>query len=560
MDIRVKKIAVLVTILVLMNGLKPSADRKNILANNMSVGHTVTNENEIKGDIVGPDYEGDSIAVISAKKYRKKEKLTFKAYNESSLKTFGFKSYTERFLEERSEISFEEEEYSDLKGVTCFRGNNMRDGGSYGFADIKEEKLNILWKKDIGSIDSWTGVGWNGQPAIVQWDEEVLKGMNIKPEKKSVKDLKEVIYATLDGNIYFLDLEDGRATRDKLNIGAPIKGSLTVDPRGVPLLYAGQGIDWNGGRYVEFAYRIFSLTDFKKLYEIKGRDGFARRDWGAFDSTALIDKYKDYLFICGENGVVYSGKLNTKYENGKVSVDPQIDKYRYDAANKYRKGIESSMAIFENYGFFADNDGLLQCLDLNTLTPIWVLDVNDDTDSTVVLERNNKELNLYTACEVDHQGNGGYSYLRKIDATSGKILWENKYKSAYDTETNGGALATPIVGKNDISNIVIYNIARTPDYNSGILVALDKESGEEVWKLKLSNYCWSSPISLYTNTGKSYIVQSDSAGKTMLIEGISGKVLDIIDLGSNVEGTPAAFGNKIVVGTRGSKIIGFEVK
>lgn len=559
MDVRIKKVAILVTVLAVMSGLKPYGEQKNVISNN--VVHRDTADKYTDADTAGFDYEGDSIAVMSTRKYNKDVRLIYKAYNQNYLNTFGYKFYRENNLKERSEISFDKsEEYSDLEGVTCFRGNNMRDGGSYGYADVREEKLNIIWKKDIGSIDSWSGVGWNGQPAIVQWKKDVIKFMNIKEDKKEIENLKEVIYATLDGNIYFLDLEDGKATREKLNIGAPIKGSLTVDPRGIPLLYAGQGIDTNGGKYVEFAYRVFSLTDFKKLYEIKGRDGFARRDWGAFDSTALIDKYKDYIFICGENGVVYSGKLNTKYENGSISINPQIDKYRYDALNRNRKGIESSMAIYENYGFFADNDGLLQCLDLNTLTPIWVQDINDDTDSTVVLERDKKSLNLYTACEVDYQGNGGYSYLRKIDAASGKILWENKYKCFYDTDTNGGALATPVVGKGDIRNLVIYNIARTPEYNSGILAAFNKESGEKVWELKLPNYCWSSPVSLYTNMGKSYIVQCDSAGRVMLIEGINGKVLDIINIGANVEGTPAAFGNKIVVGTRGCKIIGLEVK
>ncbi|MDP4089267.1 MAG: hypothetical protein Q8930_08385, partial [Bacillota bacterium] len=53
--------------------------------------------------------------------------------------------------------------YSDLEGVTCFRGNNMRDGGSFGTAQIVEGKLQKDWEVKIGSIDSWSGVGWNGQ-------------------------------------------------------------------------------------------------------------------------------------------------------------------------------------------------------------------------------------------------------------------------------------------------------------------------------------------------------------------------------------------------------------
>lgn len=502
----------------------------------------------------------NSLPAMSIKKNNIIKSLNFECENDTSASYYGAKYYLEGNIVKRPDFSFSNENsYASIEGVTCFRGNNMRDGGSYGKVKIKDEKLNIIWKKDIGAIDSWTGVGWNGQPSIVKWNKNMLSNMNINGEKINKKNLKEVIYATLDGNVYFLDLDDGNDTRQRLNIGAPVKGSLTVDPRGLPLLYVGQGIDTNRGRSVPFGYRIFSLIDFKKLYEIKGQDSFARRNWGAFDSTSLIDAVNDYIFICGENGVFYSGCLNTKYENGKISVTPDIQKYRYDIPGKDKRGIENSIAIYKNYGYFADNDGMLQCLNLNTLSPVWIKNVNDDTDSTVVLERNEDSLDLYTACEVDHQGNNGYCYTRKLDAASGKLLWENKYRCAFNDDVNGGALATPIVGKGDISNLVIFNVARTPSYNEGILVAMDKTTGKEVWNLRLKNYCWSSPLALYNENGKSYIVQCDSVGETMLIEGTTGRILDRIQLGANVEGTPAAYENTIVVGTRGGKIIGFTV-
>lgn len=507
------------------------------------------------------DFNEITEQALAYKQNYKSNILSFNADTNAQISNFGMKYYVEGNKDNRPSTNFTlGSSYSNLPGVTCFRGSNLRDGGSYGNADVKEEKLQIIWRKRIGFIDSWTGVGWNGQPAIVQWDKNVINNMNINQQKKSKEDLKEVIYATLDGNVYFLDLDDGKETRDKLNIGAPVKGSLTVDPRGIPLLYVGQGIDTNAGRYVDFAYRIFSLTDFKKLYEIRGKDNFARRDWGAFDSTALINKDTDSIFICGENGIFYTGSLNTKYENGQVQINPNLAKYRYDIPGKDKRGIENSISIYKNYGYFADNDGMLQCIDINTLKPVWALNVNDDTDSTTVLERTKEGLDLYTACEVDHQGSNGYSYVRKIDAASGKIIWENKYKCAFNEETNGGALATPVIGKEDISNLVIFNIARTPEANGGILTAIDKQSGNEVWTLKLNDYCWSSPLALYSDSGKSYIVQCDSRGRAMLIEGTSGKVLDTIELGANVEGTPAAFGNTMVVGTRGSEIIGFKIK
>ena len=126
----------------------------------------------------------------------------------------------------KDEIIFgDSKEYSDLKGVTTFRGNNYRDSASWGSPTISEKKLEIVWSHDIGSIKTsggfWPGTGWTGQPLLVNWPEDIRKMMNIKPEMKE-KDLVEVIYPTLDGNVYFLDLETGNTTRDKIDIGFPI--------------------------------------------------------------------------------------------------------------------------------------------------------------------------------------------------------------------------------------------------------------------------------------------------------------------------------------------------
>lgn len=543
MNIRLKKVITYSLVMVIFNLISPNIKKA-----------------EISSTIYSSDYPyGEEPCFSTHTRLNSAHNYCFKADESADMNKFAFKYYREINEKTQEFFNFNNgDNYSNLKGVSCFRGNNERNGGSFGTVNVNEKKLKIIWQKNIGAIDSWTGVGWNGQPAIVMWDDETKNNMNIENEKKSKSNLTEVIYATLDGNVYFIDADDGSETRKPLSIGAPVKGSLTVDPRGYPLLYVGQGIDSNGSRRVDFAYRIFSLIDFKKLYEIKGNDIFSKRNWGAFDSTALIDRAHDNIVICGENGVVYKGKLNTEYKNGTISIKPEIDKYRYDSSLNSRIGIENSIAAFDKYGFFADNDGMLQCMNLDTLTPVWTQNVNDDTDSTVVIEKNSG-LYLYTACEVDHQGNNGYCYMRKIDGECGKVLWENKYKCAYNEEVNGGALATPICGKGDIKDLVIFNIARTPNYSGGYLVAFDKETGVERWKIKLSDYCWSSPLALYTNEGKSYIVQCDSKGRAMLIEGINGSILDTIDLGSNIEGTPAAFNNMIVVGTRGGKIIGFKI-
>lgn len=454
-------------------------------------------------------------------------------------------------------------EYSSLPGITCFRGNNYRNAPSYGYADIKEEKLVKLWSFSNGSIDTWTGVGWTGQPAIVMWDEKTRNIMNINPNKKEKENLKEVIYATLDGKIYFFDLEDGKPTRDPINIGYSTKGTVTIDPRGYPLLYTGQGIPDKNGKRGPIGYRIFSLIDQKQLSFIDGMDKYAFRSWGAFDCSGVIDPITDTLIEGGENGILYTAKLNTKYspENKTISIDPEYIRYRYKSSISKRLGIENSPVVFKNFAYFIDNSGLLQCLDLNTLTPIWARNVTDDTDSTPVFEvENEDEAFLYTANEVDLQGHGGISYIRKIDAFSGKLVWEKPVKCTYNNNNNGGALASPVMGKHDIKDLVIYNIAKTGKTStSGRMYALDKKTGNEIWTVDFDNYCWSSPVDVYTREGKSYIVVCDSVGNMFLIEGINGKILDTISLGSNIEASPAIYDNTIVIGTRGQQIFGIRI-
>ncbi len=463
----------------------------------------------------------------------------------------------------QNNITFPEpDEYNSIEGVTTFRGNNYRNSSSYGNVEVNENKLEKIWSVKIGYIDLWTGVGWNGQPAIVKWNDELRRKMNIFEDKKNKSGLKEVIYGTLDGKIYFLDLDDGKNTRNPINIGFPIKGSVSVDPRGLPLLYSGQGIEKNGSVTGKIGFRIFSLIDQKMLYFINGIDKSAYRAWGAFDSTPLIDKNNDTLYECGENGILYSVKLNSNFDvnEGHISINPEVTKYRYKSPSIKKLGIENSVAIYKNFAYFVDNSGYMQCVDLNSFTPVWVRNVSDDTDSTIGIEElGNSKVSLYTACEVDHQGNGGYSYVRKINALTGQLIWENKYQCTF-SETNGGALASPVIGKNDISDLVIYNIAKAWNKNGGKLIAFDKETGQEKWVINFNNYCWSSPVDIYTKNGKSYIIQCDSGGYMYLIEGQTGQILDKIPLEGNVEGSPAVYDDMIVVGTRGQKIWGIKVK
>ena len=487
------------------------------------------------------------------------------------------------------------EKYTNLEGIITFAGNNYRNTFSYGTPTVTEEELERVWEVPTGAIDGWTGSGWTGMPLLVKWPDSTKKVMGMYDIAKTKKDLVEVIYPTMDGNIYFLDIQTGEKTRDNINIGVPTKGTASIDPRGYPILYTGQGIDSVNGKAVSVKFRAINLITNQVMWDFGGKDAFSHRIWQAYDSSALIDAGSDTLIEPGENGVLYTVKLNTKYDeaSGTVSVDPEsLVKYRYTTP-EYGEGdesrwwgIENSIATWRNYAFFTDNGGFLQCVDLNKMELIYSVDVLDDSDTSIVIEEDyeNNTFYLYTANEVDKQAGAlssgyGKSYHRKIDGPTGKIIWQKDNKASVgNTSSNGGTLTTPALGKGEISNLIIYAMDMVPIEVSdgaggtktvlgGRLIAYDKNTGDVVWSKEQKSDYWSSPVIVYSDTGKAYLVQCDRGGYMKLYNAATGDELYSLDLGSRIDATPSVYGNMIVVGTRGvggsgekQKIIGIKIK
>jgi outer membrane protein assembly factor BamB len=443
-------------------------------------------------------------------------------------------------------------------GITTFRGNNFRNTASFGTVGITEERLVERYRFGIGNHGRWTGVGWTGQPSIVRWEFEIQQMMNLHPAHRDNPDLVEVIQGALDGNVYFFDLYTGEQTRTPIRLGVPIKGAITIDPRGYPLLYVGQG-DTAGSR---FGYYIFSLIDGSEIFFLNGNEAIAPRRWGAFDSNPLFDTANDRMILCGENGVVYNFLLNTNFDRAAqtISIDPIISRYWFNTGR--RLGIENSPSALGHYLFFGDNSGIVTCLNLLTFEPVWVFDARDDHDSTMALEWNEEaqQLFLYSATQVDIQGNNGTAYIRKINAENGTVIWENtSYRSNFH-ESNGGVTSSPVLGQGDISNLVVYWVARILGRGgTGALVALDRATGETVWEIITPNWGWSSPVAVYTDDGTSYIIFSDIGGNMHLVRGATGEILHQINLGANIEASAAVYGNMLVVGTRGQRIYGIEI-
>ena len=210
----------------------------------------------------------------------------------------------------------------------------------------------------------------------MKWPKKVKKAMNMYDWAKEKDDLVEVIYACMDGYVYFLDLETGEATRDTLNLGFTFKGSGALDPRGYPILYVGAGYDSNQGTARVF---VVNLLDCSVMYTFGNNDPFSLR--GAlsyFDSSPLVDAVTDTLIYPGENGILYLIRLNTQYdqEAGTLSINPDhIVKWHYygnrTSVASYWLGMEDSAAVYGGYLFVTDNGGNLMCLNLNTLQLVW---------------------------------------------------------------------------------------------------------------------------------------------------------------------------------------------
>ena len=465
-------------------------------------------------------------------------------------------------------ISFgDPEDYFALPGIATFRGNNYRNTATYGTASISNEMLTTVWSHRIGMFNGWGGCAWTGQPLVVQWDEETKQIMNLHSSKKSKEDLVEVIYATLDGSIHFYDLADGSETRSAISMGMNFKGAGALDPRGYPLMYVGSGVN-NGGKGARMF--IVSLIDGSILWEYGNNDSYAMRNWTAFDSSPLVDAETDTLIWPGENGILYTMKLNTVYDKaaGTISIAPDnMVKTTYTTTfseneNRYL-GYEPSASIVDNYLYISENGGMFYCVDLNTMELVWAQDTKDDSNSSPAFEWGDDQVGyLYTAPSLHWtaEKSAGTISIYKLNAQTGEIVWEYPIDCVTVKDVSGGVQASPVLGKEgtNIENLVIYAVARTPKTYDGILIAFDRESGEVVWQTDTKNYSWSSPVAIYTDDGRAYILTCNASGKIRLVDGATGEIVYALGLEQTVEASPIVFNDMIVLGSR-EAIYGFKI-
>ncbi len=476
-------------------------------------------------------------------------------------------------------ISFDKgKEYTGVKGIVTFRGDNFRSGASYGVTQtLTNKKFGSGWEISTGTLQDyngnvWTGSGWTGQPLVARWPKSTRSIMTSMYDwAREQDDLVEVIYATMDGKVYFLEMSTGKATRKPLNMGITYKGGGALDPRGYPILYLGGGVRNMDGRC---NVSIVNLIDCTVMYKFGDGDPYALRDWRMFDSSAIVDAETDQLIQPGENGLVYIIHLNTQYDEaaGTLSIDPDnVVKWRYhnrrwtgnaNTPGKYWLGMESSCVAYGGYLFLNDNGGLLMCLDLNTLELVWVQDILDDSNCSPVLDLENGHPYLYVSTSYHYgwRSSGKETVpVWKIDAETGEIVWRVDFTCYSESGVSGGVQGTPAI---DDTSIYVP-VARTGNNaNSGLLISLDKKTGETNWEYHTNIYSWGSPIRFNDTSGGKYLIYNtgySGTGYVYIINAMTGDVYDSRDLRGNVEASGVVFENWLIIGHRSCRIFGIPL-
>ncbi len=465
------------------------------------------------------------------------------------------------------------EDYTGAKGIVTFRGNNFRDNAQYGLAEISERKFGDSWRQATdGLSDSsggyWGGSGWTGQPLIVEWPASTRRVMNMYDWAREKEGLVEVIYCTLDGFVNFFDLETGERTRDRVFLGWSFKGAGALDPRGYPLLYVGGGLFNPSGQAPRVL--VVSLIDGEILHTFGNNDDFSPRpEWSAFDSSALVDAETDQLIYPGENGVLYIEKLNTRYDEtaGTITIDPEETKFTFtsSSAEEFYYGMEDSALAWRGHLFIADNGGDFICLDLNTLKIEWRFDCLDDTNCTGVMELDDTGHPYIYLSTSFHLGwrswNTAVIPVWKIDAVTGKEVWHRDYTCYSESGLSGGVQGSLSLGKGELDGLLYVAMARCPNAGNGQLLALDTETGEEVWAFTSDSYSWSTPTCFYDTKGNGYVLYTSCIqGELYWLDGKDGTLLDTFPFNCTTEASPVVYNNTVVMGTRSMEIYGITLK
>lgn len=416
-------------------------------------------------------------------------------------------------------------------GLTMFRGNPTRSW--YGTGPLPSVAPEVLWRypdramcasSSVGGESKvWCGTGWTGQPVV--WE---------RPDGRT-----EIIFGAYDRAVHFVDAETGADLMPPFPTGDIIKGSVTLDPDGYPLLYFGSR---------DNKLRIVAL-DGDRARQLWALDAHAvagiwNDDWDG--NPVVVD---DVLYEGGENGWFYAVKLDRAFGiDGKVAVQPQVvfqtRGWTSDLVAKVGRNvsIESSVAVSGDRVYFTNSGGRVAGFDVSHVlegkAPL-VFDywVGDDVDASLVVDG---EGMLYVAAEYERftARSKELGQLIKLDPSRGDdaFVWGIPVRAGNDVS---GIWATPALGDG-----VLY-----VNTQPGDLIAVDAATGELVWSEEVGWHSWSSPAVVdgklldATCTGE---LRAYDLGDPRQPE----PLWSLKAAGGCIESTPAVWDGRIYVGSR----------
>ncbi|MDJ0498605.1 MAG: PQQ-binding-like beta-propeller repeat protein [Acidimicrobiia bacterium] len=424
--------------------------------------------------------------------------------------------------------------WGTVEGLTMFRGNPTHT--FHGTGPIPDG-LEVLWRfpdqamcgtSRLGGVDKvWCGTGWTGQPVV--WE---------RPDG-----ITEVIFGAYDKNVHFLDAASGERTRPDFFMGDIIKGSVTLDPDGYPLLYVGSR---------DSRFRIIALdrdvpTELWSLdaYSVDGR---WNNDW---DSSAVI--VDDLLLEGGENSWWFAVKLNRKRdETGVVQVQPEVvyqtpswtDELVQEVGNQH--SIESSTAVFGDVAYAATGAGRVLGIDISDLEGdggeiVFDFWMGDDVDASIVIDEQGM---LYVAAEVDLATSRAaeVGQLVKLDPATPEdpLVWSVDIPGTGTVD--GGVWATPA-----LAGDVLYVLT-----NPGEVLAVDTGDGTVLWSDDVGPHAWSSPVVVDETLLVSIDCETNSGFRAYDISDPRNPVMrwESRVTGGCIESTPAVWGGRLFVGSR----------
>ncbi len=420
-----------------------------------------------------------------------------------------------------------------VDGLLTFRGSPTRS--FYGRGPVPSspelgwrfpETGRLCSQSTVGgkSIE-WCGSGWTGQPSVFERDGR-----------------RWVVFGSYAAKVHFLDAYTGERILPDFPVGDIIKGSVTIDPDGFPIVYTGSRDNY-------FRAIAIDRDEPVELWRLSA-DAVSPTKWNDdWDGAALV--IDDYLFEGGENSQIHVVKLNRGYdENGLVTVDPELvfnaPGWDDDLISKVGSNvsIENSVAISGNTMYFANSGGLVQGWDISQLKAggpverVFRYWAGDDVDASIVVD---DEGMLYVGVEYE-RGTGRsqeIGQILKLDPTKpdDPLIWGVRERPYLDS----GVWGTPALHR----DLLIVST------DEGKIIGLDRMTGDERWFIKLQGPTWQSPV-VVDDT----LIIGDCIGQLHAFDVADTQVkpaeLWNIRLGGGgcIESTPAVWDGWIYVGTR----------